>query len=505
MPIGAKFFKKNDDNKSNLDTHESYDYDIQINDFSDSIDLNGLGDLLGEGISSSSNLPDINNSADQDAQENSPIDKHKQSLNLGVNIANLFGAVKEKFKNKKKNRDIPDLPNQSQTDDPNYVSETVSFADIDNSAENGLNVPFDEGVFQSTADFNAPYSSDEAHPQDGEIHLPIYYAEETDSAAEPINYDAVMPNADVSASVVQDFQASDSDDNARIDFDSYQSQDFSDSARNLYSQEDIKPTFQEEFRPEPRRHDVMGAVRARIAQFCKRLPSFKPREYVIPEPTYEEQDDYIKSPSLAGDIEKIIEKQNDLGEISREYENMRRYINSVDENVRHSDKEFPAPENINYVYAAQNELFDMIYQIGLQNEQQRSKIGVYEKKEEEDPYNYRGINDDRQNYSDIESSSFSMSAGIDFESEEKISPDRFIAEQQQNELIYGTQFEDDFSRDIQDVYEDDSAGINSDDFDLGDFDADDYNASEQNNSKQSDDFNLDEVPSTVVKHRWRKR
>lgn len=505
MPIGSKLFKKNDDNKSNLDTHESYDYDIQINDFSDSIDLNGLGDLLGGGISSSSNLPDINNSADQDVQKDSPIDKHKQSLNIGVSIANLFKTVKEKFKNKKKNGDIPDLPNQNQTDDPNYVSETVSFADIDNRAENGLNETFDEGCFQNTADFNAPYSSGEAYTQDDEIHLPIYYAEETDSASEPINYDAVMPNPDVSASVVQDFQAANSDDNARMDFDSYQPQTFEDSERELYSQENIDSPFREEIRPESRRHDVMGAVRARIAQFCKRLPSFKPKEYVIPDPTYEEQYDYIKSPSLAGDIEKIIEKQNDLGEISREYENMRQYINSVDENVRHSDKDFPAPENINYVYAAQNELFDMIYQIGLQNEQQRSKIGVYEKQEEEDPYNYRGINDDRQNYSDIESSSFSMSSGIDFESEEKISPDRFIAERQQNELIYGTQFEDDFSSDNQDVYEDDSADINSDDFDLGDFNADDYNASEQNNSKQSDDFNLDEAPSNVVKHRWRKR
>lgn len=163
---------------------------------------------------------------------------------------------------------------------------------------------------------------------------------------------------------------------------------------------------------------------ARLKAFRKRLPSFKPKVYTIPEPAYEPAEDNIKSPTLAADIERYIEAQRYLGETEEEYNEMRRFISTVSTEARLTHEEIRAPYNICEVYAAENELFDLINQISAQNEQQRGRIGVYEEAPEQDPYNYRGINDERQNYADIEATTFSMQPGVNFETEQKLDNSR---------------------------------------------------------------------------------
>ena len=179
----------------------------------------------------------------------------------------------------------------------------------------------------------------------------------------------------------------------------------------------------------------LAALRLSFQKFRRRLPSFKPKVYTIPEPQYEPQQDGIQPPTLAHDIEKIIHKQNELGDVVREYEEMRSYINSVRTDTRLSRRDIPPPPNYHEVQAAQDELFDLINQISFQNEQQRSRIGVYELPKEEDPYNYRGINDDRQNYMDIEGATFSMQPYLSFESEQRVDMERQYAQRREQPLI----------------------------------------------------------------------
>lgn len=556
MPIVSKLFKKNNgdkNNDSNADMPELGSGDIQINDFSENIDLNGLGNLLDGSIpTGNNNLAEDINSPKQVEQESPKSEKSKRSLNIGKNIGNLFNTIADKLKNKKRNGDIPDLPRENQPDDPNYVSDTVSFVDYDSVTQDNTfeltvnefspNLSNDEqqksadnfDIQMSASEVNymdtAPHASGEPAdlnaqglpsdelPQDSKVKLPSYHSAMSNNPADmPVNYNVYeqRPTEDLTEALpgaAQNFrsvESTESTDDIQIDFDDspvLPPADFKDEFNER--EENARQEFEPELHSEPRRHDIMGAFRARIEQFCKRLPSFRPREYTIPEPTYEPQDDHIKSPSLIADIEKIIETQSDLGDVSREYEEMRQYIRSVNENIRLSRDEITAPENINEVYAAQNELFDMINQIALQNEQQRSQIGVYEKREEEDPYNYRGINDSRQNYSDMEAASFSMSSEIDFESEEKISPNRLVMEQQYNEQMYGAQFEDDFDNDIdsEDYYasEDNSVDFGEDDFESGDLDTNDFDTNQQDDDSQSDDLNSD--GSFDDKHRnWFKR
>ena len=172
-----------------------------------------------------------------------------------------------------------------------------------------------------------------------------------------------------------------------------------------------------------RTYDIVGAIRAMLARYGKQLPSFKPKVYTIPESTYEPIDDNIKSPSLIADIEEYIRKESDFGDLQIEYDDMRNYISSMSTDAKLTSEEIIPPKNIREVHAAESELFSLIDQISSRNEQQRRQIGVYAASEE-DPYNYRGINNDRQNYIDIDASSFSIRPSISFESEQKIDPNR---------------------------------------------------------------------------------
>lgn len=202
-----------------------------------------------------------------------------------------------------------------------------------------------------------------------------------------------------------------------------------------------------------RTYDIMGAVRARLRQLGKRLPSFKPKVYTIPESTYEPIDDNIKSPSLMADVEEYLRRRNFLGVVEMEYDEMRRYLDSVDTEVRLSPEDIRTPVNAQEVRDAENELLNLINEISAQNEQQRRQIGVYAPPPVEDPYNYRGINDERQFYTDIESASFSMQPRVSFESVQKIDPNRAAKEEayyhrlhemEEQRKTFGEELEDDF-------------------------------------------------------------
>lgn len=174
---------------------------------------------------------------------------------------------------------------------------------------------------------------------------------------------------------------------------------------------------------------LLDDLRRGWAAFRKRLPGFKPKVYTLPEPSYAPEEDNIKSPTLREDIEKYIARERDFGETQREYDRMREYINSVNTSAKLREGDIPTPSNLREVRSAENELFDMIRQIDRQNEEQRGRIGIYEPPPEPDPYNYRGINDTRQNYDDIEAATFSMQPRVSFESEQRIDPGRRAAEQ----------------------------------------------------------------------------
>lgn len=452
MPIFNKRVKKDDISMETANTPEMNLDDIQINDFSDDVDLNGLGDLLGSGIPASGyNTPSV--------QTPTKPESPKISDALGT----LFGAIGDKFKSKKKRGDIPDLPGADSSKDPNYISETVSFADseqelegwcADNSTspQSQPNDMMNFGGFNSYGAvqpaFNSANNVGTQQPgQFGQMppEMPMTYDVYSQPTQEfpqepPQNFQQEMPQS-TAPSRFDDGLNSAGGANPEIfapqwpDFDDYSlPQTFApENYDNFAAPQESAPqqNIDEEEPPVRRSHDIMGAVRARIEQFRRRLPSFKPKVYEVPEVSYNEKEDKLaKSPSLMADVERYINSQNDLREVSQEYDQMRQYIQSVNTDVRLRRSDIAPPENIHEVYSAQNELFDMINSIGMQNEEQRRRIGVYAPREEEDPYNYRGINDVRQNYTDMESASFSMSHGIDFESEEKISPDRSLYIQQ---------------------------------------------------------------------------
>ena len=184
--------------------------------------------------------------------------------------------------------------------------------------------------------------------------------------------------------------------------------------------------------PEGTVGSVLAAVGAALKKFRRRLPSFRPKVYVIPEPEYTPSDDGLGTPTLASDIRRILEEQNKPGETEQEYERMRSYISTVSTDTRIRPGDIKAPENIEEVRAAESELYDLINSISSSNERQRSMIGVYEEPPEEDPYNYRGINNDRQYFTDMEEFSFDMNPRYGFESEKKVDPGRKYAEQEYN-------------------------------------------------------------------------
>lgn len=458
LPIVTKRFgknKKEPDDFANM--HDAVPDDIELKDFSDDIDVEGLGGLLSGGMPTVES-PGFNVDSEQPS-------KPKKSKNFAENIGMFIRSIADKIGNEKQKGDIPDLPDAAESPDaPNYISETVSFADFQNEQQDEeFDIDYSEPTLpnDSLQNFGGQEMSDDDFgfspeplsdfSRDDNIYMPQEQQEMPSFRRDYANNFDGYPQllADFGQNVPQ-YQPYDS--NVQDAEDNYAS--FEQAA-----QISAEPTdaYEDEEQPVRRPHDIMGAVRARIEQFRRRLPSFKPKEYTMPEPSYDEtQVDSVRSPSLAADIEKIISKQSDLGEVAREYEEMRQYIRSVDENAARIPRhEIAPPENIHEVYSAQNELFDMIYQIGAENEQQRSRIGVYERPQEEDPYNYRGINDDRQNYTDIEAASFSMSPSMDFESENKVSFERMMWERQQyqTQLANDTLAEDDgFDSDFDDDF-----------------------------------------------------
>ena len=248
--------------------------------------------------------------------------------------------------------------------------------------------------------------------------------------------------------------------------------------------------------PEGTASGVMAAVFDALGRLRKRLPSFRPKVYVVPEPDYKPEDDGIGTPTLASDIQKILEAQNKPGETEQEYDRMRSYIRSVSTDTRIRPGDIKEPENIGEVRAAESELYDLIDSIMSTNEQQRSRIGVYEKPPEEDPYNFRGINNERQYFDDTDAYSFNMAPRYGFESEEKIDPGRKQAEMEYTQSL---QFSDDgFDDDFEPYMDNDNAAAeNGSDLSNGlpDHASDGY--SRETDDSLADDFGDDSEPAEV--------
>ncbi len=316
---------------------------------------------------------------------------------LGASVAAGLTGFKETvgglFGRKKSN--LPPSGNtDTRHDDPNYISDTVSFVDL----------PSQEEQQPVVSDFHDDFGDE---PDNSSYELPV------------VSETADMPPVSPS---MEDLPATLPDEPSEVrDEELSRRETIGESAEEPLTDSDtVSP------QPEPTRQDsgVMADLMARLKAFRKRLPSFKPKVYTIPEPAYEPAEDNIKSPTLAADIERYIEAQRYLGETEEEYNEMRRFISTVSTEARLTHEEIRAPYNIREVYAAENELFDLIDQISAQNEQQRGRIGVYEEAPEQDPYNYRGINDERQNYADIEATTFSMRPDVSFETEQKLDNSR---------------------------------------------------------------------------------
>ena len=174
---------------------------------------------------------------------------------------------------------------------------------------------------------------------------------------------------------------------------------------------------------------LFGALGDAWMQFRRRLPSFRPKVYIPRASDYRPEQDGIQAPSLAADIQKLLDERNKPGETEQEYERMRSYISTVNTDTRLRPGDIKAPDNLGEIRAAQDELYDLIDMISSDNDRQRRMIGVYEQPPEEDPYNFRGINDNRQFYADMEAYSFDMNTAYGFDSEEKFDPARKAAYQ----------------------------------------------------------------------------
>lgn len=369
-----------------------------------------------ETFSDDTNALSLEQSSEMPVSEGDKKRNDKKQLGLKDRLAALFAVISERFKGKKEKSSVPPVGEENGVnpqDDPNYISDTVSFVEMDDSYQGApenqpplLGNPLEENPIQPPP-LDNPWEENPIQPPPVEMQM------EEAANAEPLEVAAQAGN----------------------------------------TAEALPPD-----RAEPSRtHNIMRAVRARIRQFGRRLPSFKPKVYTIPASTYDPIDDNIKSPSLMADVEEYIRQKSCLGPVELEYDEVRDYISAVNTEVRLSPEDIRPPENIREVRSAENELFDLIDQISAQNERQRRQIGVYAAPPEEDPYNYRGINDARQNYTDIEASSFSMQPRVSFESEQKIDPNRSAVEQEyyhrlreleaQNQ-VFGEGFEDDFDDDL---------------------------------------------------------
>ena len=300
------------------------------------------------------------------------------------------------------------------SDDPNYISDTVSLVDIPSPDDEKPDVTAGTG-FAEAADSAAINKTD------------LFSDDFADGISD------TLPNVDrasFSPSLPQEPFSEDAAYGAYRTEEGYEGDDSQSgntadviSSESLMQEEPSEPVRQ-------KRRTILDDFADKLVELRRRLPSFKPKVYTIPEPNYEPMDDHIKSPTLVADIERYIARETDLGETQTEYDRMRDFIRTVSTDVKLTSEELRAPENLHQVYAAESELFDLIDEIGRRNEEQRGRIGMYDAPPEQDPYNYRGINDERQNYADIEVATFSMQPRLDFESERKIDPHRPTASAQ---------------------------------------------------------------------------
>ena len=336
-----------------------------------------------------------------DNAKGNPEKKSDEKVDLRESFGALFQAISGLFTGKT-------VPNRSAEV---YGSDAAFARQSDHSVDEGFGLPWEEShstdADADVKEFALPQEAFPSSKADSEGPLPDYFP---DGHCRHENDDVEISPDDAPGN-----------DGDRI----YEDEPFlgqpDDGEQALSDESDFND--QEE-------RGLFAALAASFAEFRRRLPSFRPKVYVLPQTEYRPEQDGIQTPSLASDIRRIIDEQNKPGETEQEYEQMRHYIRSVSTDTRLRPEDIKAPDNIGEVRAAENELYDLINEISSSNEQQRSKIGVYERPPEQDPYNYRGINNDRQYYIDMESYSFDMKPSYGFESEEKIDPDRKNAEMQ---------------------------------------------------------------------------
>ena len=427
--------------------NDSFDDNLN-NGFNDSFDdgfNDSFDDNLNDGFNDGFN-DDVNRNINENTEntdEASPMSKktERENADLKAGFAALFKAISDRFTGKSK-------PTRETSVDG---LDTLFANEFDDAVDDGFSTPPDEML---TSD------SDNVEEYSGEAQINEEQANgETHTSFEEPTFDRSESFGDFGGNTMDNpSEWNDSGDITNIfDFDdNYGNDDF--AADGDAETPDIDGNPEEcgddESAPpdEGSMQGVFAAIADGFAKFRRRLPSFRPKVYVPPEPPeYRPEQDGIGNLTLASDIKKILEEQNKPGETELEYNRMRSYISSVSTDTRIRPGDIKAPENIGEVHAAESELYNLIDEIISANERQRSRIGVYEKPQEEDPYNYRGINTDRQIQEDMEAYSFDMNPRYGFESQEKIDPDRKAAEMEFNRRISNqaaTEFPDGTVQDI---------------------------------------------------------
>ena len=415
----------NDDSENGM----SNDFNDGFNDGFDDDFNDDSGEVMSDSIAAQPEYSDSSQDFKTIGERQS-----REKVDLKAAFATLFKAISDRFTGKSK----PSLETAVDTSDVSFASA------FDSAVDEGFALPPEE----TDNSFTESYDSYSDKQDDSQEQSPSCYDEEFRPPADESGRYSFGDRD--SESSIDDDRGTDyyngryndrgnypdisrndsgSDDSAdREEFSEYD--DF--SANSLpdntttdteYSSDELSP---QDDRTEPKgtAGGVFAAISDALRQFRRRLPSFRPKVYIPPEPKYSPEQDGIGTPTIASDIRRILEEQNKPGETEREYDQMRRYISTVSTDTRIRPGDIKPPENIAEVRAAEDELYQLIHEISSTNEQQRSRIGVYEKPPEEDPYNYRGINDNRQLYSDMDIYSFNMNSRYGFESEQKVDPDR---------------------------------------------------------------------------------
>ena len=444
--------------------NDSFDDNLN-NGFNDSFDdgfNDSFDDNLNDGFNDGFN-DDVNRNINENTEntdEASPMSKktERENADLKAGFAALFKAISDRFTGKSK-------PTRETSVDG---LDTLFANEFDDAVDDGFSTPPDE-MLTSDSDNVEEYSGEaqiNEEQANGKTHTS--FEEPAFDRSESFGDSGDITN-------IFDFDDNYGNDDFAADGDA-ETPDIDGNPEECGDDESAPPD-------EGSMQGVFAAIADGFAKFRRRLPSFRPKVYVPPEPPeYRPEQDGIGNLTLASDIKKILEEQNKPGETELEYNRMRSYISSVSTDTRIRPGDIKAPENIGEVHAAESELYNLIDEIISANERQRSRIGVYEKPQEEDPYNYRGINTDRQIQEDMEAYSFDMNPRYGFESQEKIDPDRKAAEMEFNRRISNqaaTEFPDGTVQDI------DSQASDGFDDDFGD-EPDNPTDSRKNNYSQAE-------------------